>query len=49
MAKWLALEDRIKFTDFTLVTEKQLQLVLHQINHLPRKIHVGQLMKYFMA
>lgn len=31
-----------KGTDFTLVTEKELQLVLHKINHLPRKIHNGK-------
>lgn len=31
-----------KGTDFTLVTEKELQLALHKINHLPRKIHNGK-------
>ncbi len=31
-----------KGTDFSLVTEKELETVLYKINHLPRKIHNGK-------
>jgi IS30 family transposase len=31
-----------KGTDFSLVTEKELQQVLYKINHLPRKILNGK-------
>ena len=31
-----------KGTDFSLVTEDELQLALYIINHLPRKIHNGK-------
>ena len=31
-----------KGTDFSLVTEEELQLALYKINHLPRKIHNGK-------
>lgn len=31
-----------KGTDFSLVSEGELQLALHKINHLPRKIHNGK-------
>ena len=31
-----------KGTDFSLVTEKELEKVLYKINHLPRKIHNGK-------
>ena len=31
-----------KGTDFRYVSEKELQFVIHQINHLPRKIHGGK-------
>lgn len=31
-----------KGTDFSLITEEELQLALYKINHLPRKIHNGK-------
>lgn len=31
-----------KITDFRYVSEKGLQFVIHQINHLPKKIHGGK-------
>ena len=31
-----------KGTDFTTITEKELQLAIYKINHLPRKIHNGK-------